>query len=136
MAFSSLLAAALFCSPVACDQSFVGLESLPLSRGIKWDMARKSSKNKWDESKVSRGENGRFIAQSQGGHRENKGVQRKDAHSYLPKNNFDPETFQRDQYKPGVFTPAPVKPRSSVPKPVKPQRSSIFIQSGGQTYRR
>jgi len=75
------------------------------------------AKRKWDERKVSRDESGRFIAQA--GHRDNVGLERVDAHNYLPRNNFDPLTTQKSDFK-----------------PVKPQRTTIFIQSGGKTYRK
>ena len=119
MAFSSLLAVALFCSPAACDQSFVGLESLPLSRGIEWDMARKSSKNKWDESKVKRDESGRFIAQANH-------VERQDAGAYRLNNQFDPLKGPGTRTRLDAFTGKPVGPlvgpnRQSLPSRPHPQ---------------
>ena len=75
------------------------------------------AKRKWDERKVSRDENGRFIAQA--GH-----IERVDAHNYMPQNIFDPTDDRAGRKTPPWTTP------------VKPQRTTIFIQSGGKTYRK
>lgn len=78
-------------------------------------------KAKFDESKVSRDESGRFIAQA--GHRENR-----DASEYQPKNLFDPYTTQKSDFKPAGL-PEPKRPTRTT------QSGSMFIQVGNQKRR-